>query len=103
MESAFLYDLIGYLASGLVVLSLLMTSVLRLRVIGLFGATVFTAYGLLIGAIPVVVTNGVIIFVHGYHLARLLRARAAAAAWARAARRRYAHRAAQPAPMRSWA
>jgi hypothetical protein len=77
VESATLYELIGYLASGLVVLSLLMTSVLRLRVIGLIGATVFATYGLLIDALPVVVTNAAIIVVHGYHLWRLLRARAA--------------------------
>lgn len=77
METEFLYELIGYLASALVVLSLLMTSVLRLRIIGLVGATVFATYGLLIGALPVVVTNGAIVLVHGYHLTRLLRARAA--------------------------
>ena len=77
METASLYELIGYLASALVVLSLLMTSVLRLRVIGLIGAVVFATYGVLIGAIPVVVTNGAIILVHGYHLMRLLRDRAA--------------------------
>jgi len=77
VESATLYELIGYLASALVVLSLLMTSVLKLRIIGLIGATVFATYGLLIGAIPVVVTNGAIILVHGYHLSRLLQARAA--------------------------
>jgi len=77
METAFLYELIGYLASALVVLSLLMSSVLKLRLIGLVGAIVFATYGLLIGAIPVVVTNAAIILVHGSHLIRLLRARAA--------------------------
>jgi hypothetical protein len=79
MHSALVYDLIGYLASALIVLSLLMSSVLRLRVIGLAGATVFVTYGLLIGALPVVVTNGVVIVVQGLHLRKLLRARAAAA------------------------
>lgn len=76
MDSAPLYELIGYLASALVVVSLLMSSVLRLRVIGLVGAFVFATYGLLIGAIPIVVTNGAIVFVHGFHLTRLLRDRA---------------------------
>lgn len=77
MSTATLYELLGYLASALVVLSLLMTSVLRLRIIGLVGASVFALYGLLIGAIPVAVTNGSIIVVHSYHLSRLLRDRAA--------------------------
>jgi hypothetical protein len=65
------------LASALVVLSLLMSSVLRLRVIGFVGATVFATYGLLIGAIPVLLTNATIVLVHAYHLRRLLRDRAA--------------------------
>jgi hypothetical protein len=69
---------IGYLASALVVLSLLMTSVLRLRIIGLAGALVFAGYGVLIGALPIVVTNATIMVVHSVHLVRLLRDRAAA-------------------------
>jgi hypothetical protein len=73
------HELLGYLASALIVLSLLMTSVLRLRVIGLVGAGVFTIYGLLIDALPVAVTNGIIVLVHAYHLTSLLRARAASA------------------------
>jgi hypothetical protein len=79
VDSVFAYDLIGYLASSLIVLSLLMTSVLRLRLIGFVGAVVFAVYGLLIAAIPVVVTNGVIVLVHGFHLTKLLRARATSA------------------------
>jgi hypothetical protein len=79
MPAALVYDLIGYLASSLIVLSLLMSSVLRLRLIGFAGAAVFVTYGLLIGAIPVAVTNGVVIVVHGIHLRKLLSARAAAA------------------------
>lgn len=69
-------ELIGYLASALVVLSLIMSSVLRLRIIGLTGAIVFATYGALIGSVPVMVTNGSIVLVHGYHLMRILRARA---------------------------
>jgi hypothetical protein len=45
-------ELIGYLASALIVLSLLMASVLKLRVINLVGAVVFTLYGLLIDSVP---------------------------------------------------
>ncbi len=53
-------ELIGYLASALVVISLAMTSVVRLRVISLAGSVVFVAYGLLIGSIPIVITNACI-------------------------------------------
>lgn len=76
MDQATLYELIGYLASGLIVVSLLMTSILRLRIIGLFGAVTFTAYGVLIGAYPIAVANGTIVLIHVFHLSRMLRARA---------------------------
>lgn len=72
-------ELVGYLASVLIVLSLLMASVWRLRVINLVGAIVFTAYGVLIGSVPVVLTNGAIVLIDIYYLARMLRERAAEA------------------------
>jgi hypothetical protein len=77
MDTATAHELVGYLASALVVLSLVMSSVLRLRLIGLAGALVFAVYGLLIGALPIVVTNGAILVVHAVHLRRLLHDRAA--------------------------
>lgn len=69
-------ELVGYLASVLIVVSLLMSSVHRLRVINLIGAVVFTAYGVLIGSIPVVLTNGAIVLIDLYYLARMARDRA---------------------------
>lgn len=77
MDTATLHEAIGYLASALVVVSLLMGSVLRLRLIGLVGAVVFSVYGVLIGSLPVLLTNAVIIVVHTAHLVRLLRDKAA--------------------------
>lgn len=50
-------ELIGYLASALVVTSLAMTSVVRLRTVSLVGSITFVVYGLAIGAIPIVITN----------------------------------------------
>lgn len=50
-------ELVGYAASALVVLSLTMTSVVRLRLISLVGSLTFVAYGLLITSVPIVVTN----------------------------------------------
>jgi hypothetical protein len=76
VDTQTLYELIGYLASGLIVVSLLMSSILRLRLIGLVGAISFTAYGVLIDAYPIAVANGAIIFIHIFHLTRMLRQRA---------------------------
>ena len=72
-------ELVGYLASALIVVSLLMASLWRLRVINLVGAIVFTAYGALIGSVPVMVTNGAIVLIDVYYLVVMLRDRAAQA------------------------
>jgi hypothetical protein len=77
VDSATIYDLIGYVASALIVLSLLMSSLLRLRVINLVGAIVFSVYGVLIDSIPVIVTNGAIVLIDIYYLWVMLRDRAA--------------------------
>ena len=61
---------IGFSASALIVTSLTMRSVLKLRLIGLAGALTFITYGLLLGAWPVVVTNCTTAGIQIYHLAR---------------------------------
>jgi hypothetical protein len=53
-------ELVGYVASALVVTSLAMTNVVRLRSISLVGSLIFVVYGLLLGSIPIVVTNAAI-------------------------------------------
>ncbi|MFK8025242.1 MAG: hypothetical protein AB8G26_14895 [Ilumatobacter sp.] len=50
-------ELLGYTASGLVILSLSMRSVVRLRIISLCGSLAFLVYGALISAPPIIVTN----------------------------------------------
>lgn len=67
------YELIGYLASVLVALSLMMVRVVRLRIINLCGAFGFVVYGWLIGSWPVAGMNAFIVAVNCYHLWRLLR------------------------------
>lgn len=65
-------ELIGYLASALVVLSLTMRSIVRLRVLSTIGGVVFTAYGLLIGSWPIVLTNTAVALVNIWNLRREL-------------------------------
>ncbi|NQV06152.1 YgjV family protein, partial [bacterium] len=57
MSAATAYEILGYAASALVVLSLAMRSILRLRIIGLVGSVAFMVYGILIGSYPVAITN----------------------------------------------
>lgn len=71
MEPSFIYELIGYAGSLLVAVSLMMKSLVRLRVINMIGAVFFIVYGLLIGAVPVAFLNGLILCVNLYNLWRM--------------------------------
>lgn len=64
-------ELFGYLGSVLIAISLMMSNIKRLRWINLAGAAVFSIYGLMIGAIPVFLLNGWIVFVDVYYLVRM--------------------------------
>lgn len=65
-------EVVGYAASALVAVSMMMSNVLKLRVINLVGAVAFAAYGALVGAYPVLIVNAFIAVVDVYYLARLL-------------------------------
>ncbi len=65
------FEIIGYIASGLIAISLMMSSIVRLRIINLIGAIFFTAYGLLIQAYPVAAVNFIIILIDIYYLYEL--------------------------------
>ena len=68
METTFIYELIGYIASALVAVSLMMSKVVKLRIVNLIGSATFTLYGILIGSIPVAGMNAFIVFVNIYYL-----------------------------------
>ena len=65
------YEIIGYLGSVLVALSLSMKNIRYLRKINLFGAFTFSMYGLLINAYPVFALNGYIVLVDIYYLVKM--------------------------------
>ena len=73
MEINLTYELIGYTASLIVVLSLMMSAILKLRVVNMIGAFTFSIYGVLIGSIPVAAMNGVIVFINIYYLVQIYR------------------------------
>ena len=75
MATSTLYLLIGYIGSALVVASLSMRSIMKLRLVGLAGAFVFILYGILIVAWPVVFTNVVIVVIHLHFLREILTAK----------------------------
>ncbi|WP_138417511.1 YgjV family protein [Aquibacillus sediminis] len=65
---------LGYLASFIVLVSLLMSNILKLRWINLLGSGLFSLYGFLIGALPVGFMNLGIVFINIYYLVQLYRA-----------------------------
>ncbi len=65
-------EIFGYAASIIILVSILMNSIVRLRVINLIGSTMFSIYGFMIGSIPVGFVNGAIALVNVYYLARML-------------------------------
>jgi hypothetical protein len=75
METPFIYELIGYAASLLVAVSLMMKAVVRLRVVNMAGAFTFLLYGILIGSVPVAAMNAIIVCINIYHLVRIARDR----------------------------
>ena len=63
------------MASVLVAVSLMMSGIVKLRIINLIGAIIFTVYGLIISAYPVALVNGIICFVNIYYLYDIFKAK----------------------------
>ncbi len=73
MDTPFLYELIGYVASLLVAISLMMSQILRLRLLNLIGSFTFSVYGILIGSLPVALMNAFIVGINIYYLVGMIR------------------------------
>lgn len=67
----FIYELIGYVASVLVAVSLMMSNIVQLRIVNMIGAATFSIYGILIGSIPVAAMNGFIVVINIYYLTQI--------------------------------
>lgn len=66
-------EILGYVASALIAISLMMRSIIRLRWINLVGSVCFTIYGVLIDAYPVAAVNLVIVMINVYFLVKMRR------------------------------
>lgn len=66
-----LVEWIGYIASAMIVVSLIMTSIVKLRIINTIGCILFVIYGVIVGAYPVSVANGLIVIINLYNLYKL--------------------------------
>lgn len=66
-----LYEIIGYTGTTLIAISLMMSSISRLRKINLVGATTFALYGFLVQAYPVFFLNSFIALIDIYYIVKL--------------------------------
>lgn len=64
-------ELFGYLGSCLVVVSLLMSSVMKLRVINTIGSIISGTYALIIGSLPLALMNISLIIINLYNIYKL--------------------------------
>lgn len=66
-----LIEWVGYGASLFIAISLLMTDLVKLRIINSIGCLLFVIYGFTVGAYPVAIANIIIILINLYHLYKL--------------------------------
>ena len=57
MDTGTLIEAVGYLGSALVLVSFLMASVVKLRVVNSIGSTIFAVYALIIRSYPTALMN----------------------------------------------
>ena len=72
MNTHIIIETIGYIGSALVILSMLMTSVVKLRIINSFGCIVFATYALLIHSYPTAAMQVCLIIINIINLRHLL-------------------------------
>ena len=61
-------EILGYVASGMLLISFMMKRMLYLRLLNTVGCLLFIWYAVLIDARPVIVTNAAIVLVNLYYL-----------------------------------
>lgn len=73
MDNGMYIELFGYLGSVLVVVSMLMSSVVKLRIINMIGSLISGTYALIIGSFPLALMNICLIIINVINLIKLLR------------------------------
>jgi GNAT superfamily N-acetyltransferase len=75
MQNPLVFEIVGYVASVLIAISVMNTNVLRLRIFNVMGAACFVVYGFLIKAWPVVGLNLFVVCVNSFHLYKIFSSR----------------------------
>jgi len=61
-------EIFGYIGTALVITSMMMKSINRLRIFNIAGSVISTIYSIIAGAWPIVVMNISLIAINSYHL-----------------------------------
>ncbi len=72
METEILIEIFGYIGSALVVFSMLMTSVMKLRIINTLGSVVSFIYAMICHTYPIAVMNLALIIINLYGMKKLM-------------------------------
>lgn len=73
MDTKVIIELVGYLGSALVLVSMLMTSVVKLRIINMIGSIIFTTYAFIIKSYPTAFMNLCLVLINIYFLYKMLK------------------------------
>lgn len=71
MDISMIIEVIGYVGSVLVVVSMLMSSLVKLRVMNSIGAGIFACYALMIHSYPTALMNFCLVLINIYNLVKL--------------------------------
>lgn len=71
MNISLMIDILGYIASVLILLSFMMSNPVKLRIIAFIGAASFSVYGFLIHSYPTAIMNAGVTFVNLYYLSKI--------------------------------
>ena len=64
-------EYVGYFASFFVLLSFLMKKMMALRIVSIIGCLLFIGYGVLLGSVPVIITNASIVVVNAWFIYKM--------------------------------
>ncbi len=73
MDPAIWIEIFGYIGTALVIVSMLMTSVVKLRIVNMCGALISMIYAIIVVAWPIVVMNAALIVIQLVQLGLLYR------------------------------
>lgn len=71
MNSSVIIEAIGYLGSALVLVSFLMVSVVKLRIVNTIGSIIFTIYAFIIHSYPTAIMNLCLVMINIYYLIKM--------------------------------